>query len=149
MKRPWQGQTEPPQPSNLPQYDEKCYLCPGNARANGDRNAQYTQTFIFQNDYAAVLPPPGPAAPPAPHPLLATQPVQGACDVLCFHPRHDLTLAQLDVKDIGVVIGEWCGIYQRRGSQEGIEYVQIFEAGHPWRFGCSFLTCGGSRTREP
>lgn len=127
MKRPWQGQTEAPQPSNLPQYDPKCYLCPGNARANGDRNERYTQTFIFQNDYAAVLPPPGPAAPPAPHPLLTTQPVEGSCDVLCFHPRHDLTLAQLSVKDIEAVIKEWAGIYQRRGTQEGIEYVQIFE----------------------
>lgn len=127
-KRPWQGQTEPPQPSNLPAYDPKCYLCPGNERAGGSKNEAYDQTYIFENDYAAVLPPPGPAAPPPPHPLLTTEPVQGGCDVIVFHPRHDLTLARVSVKDIERVIGEWCNVYQKRGSQEGIEYVQIFEA---------------------
>ncbi|KAH9830994.1 HIT-like domain-containing protein [Rhodofomes roseus] len=126
-KRPWLGQTEPPQPSDLPQYDPKCYLCPGNTRAGGAKNDEYKQTMIFENDYAAVLPPPGPAAPAAPHPLLTTEPVQGGCDVLCFHPRHDLTLARLAVPDIERIIEEWSAIYNKRGNQEGIEYVQIFE----------------------
>jgi len=126
-KRPWLGQTEPPQPSNLPEYDPQCYLCPGNARAGGQRNAVYDHTMVFENDYAAVLPPPGPAAPPAPHPLLTTQPVQGGCDVLIFHPRHDLTLARLPVADIERIVEEWSTIYKKRGAQDGIEYVQIFE----------------------
>ncbi|KAI0811071.1 HIT-like domain-containing protein [Irpex lacteus] len=127
MKRPWQGQTEPPQPSNLPQYDPKCYLCPGNQRAGGAQNPDYEQIFVFENDYAAVLPPPGPQAPPAPHPLLKTEPVQGGCDVLTFHRRHDLTLARLPLSDIEKVIEEWCKVYKKRGTQEGINYVQIFE----------------------
>lgn len=126
-KRPWLGQTEPPQSVNLPEYDPKCYLCPGNARAGGQLNAAYEHTMVFENDYAAVLPPPGPAAPPAPHPLLTTQPVQGGCDVLIFHPRHDLTLARLSLLDIERIIGEWCEVYRKRGAQEGINYVQIFE----------------------
>ncbi|KAI0928178.1 hypothetical protein AcW1_005504 [Taiwanofungus camphoratus] len=126
-KRPWLGQTEPPQPSNLPEYDPKCYLCPGNTRAGGQQNAVYDYTMVFENDYAAVLPPPGPAAPPAPHPLLTTQPVEGGCDVLCFHPRHDLTLARLPVSDIERIVEEWSSVYNKRGTQEGIEYVQIFE----------------------
>lgn len=83
--------------------------------------------MVFENDYAAVLPPPGPAAPRAPHPLLTTEPVQGACDVICFHPKHDLTLARLSVPDIERIIEEWCSIYNKRGTQEGIKYVQIFE----------------------
>ena len=127
MKRPWQGQTEPPQPSNLPEYDPECYLCPGNKRAGGAQNPDYEQVFVFENDYAAVLPPPGPQAPPAPHPLLTTDPVQGGCDVLTFHRRHDLTLARLVLPDIVKVIEEWCKIYKKRGTQEGIKYVQIFE----------------------
>lgn len=127
MKRPWQGQTEPPQPLNLPQYDPKCYLCPGNQRAGGAQNPDYEQIFVFENDYAAVLPPPGPVAPPAPHPLLKTEPVQGSCDVLTFHRRHDLTLARLPLSDIEKVIEEWCKVYKKRGTQEGIGYVQIFE----------------------
>ncbi|KAI0362789.1 galactose-1-phosphate uridylyltransferase [Trametes cingulata] len=126
-KRPWQGQTEPPQQSNLPQYDPQCYLCPGNTRAGGQRNDKYEQTMVFTNDYAAVLPPPGPVAPPAPHPLLKTEPVQGGCDVICFHPRHDLTLARLSTTDIERIVETWCNVYMRRGTQEGIKYVQIFE----------------------
>ncbi|KAI0670696.1 galactose-1-phosphate uridylyltransferase [Trametes maxima] len=126
-KRPWLGQTEPPQQANLPEYDPKCYLCPGNTRAGGLQNDKYEQTMIFENDYAAVLPPPGPPAPPAPHPLLTTEPVQGGCDVICFHPRHDLTLARLATTDIERIIEEWSSIYKRRGAQEGIKYVQIFE----------------------
>jgi len=82
---------------------------------------------VFDNDYAAVLPSPTPIAPAAPHPLLTTQPVHGQCDVLTFHPRHDLTLARLAVEDITRIVEEWIAIYKRRGTQEGIKYVQIFE----------------------
>ncbi|KAI4522098.1 galactose-1-phosphate uridylyltransferase [Schizophyllum commune Tattone D] len=127
MKRPWKGQIEPPQPSNLPQYDPECYLCPANSRSGGQKNEDYKHTFIFENDFAAILPPPIPAAPTPPHPLLASEPVQGGCDVLIFHPRHDLTLARLGIPDIERIIQEWIGIYKRRGTQEGIKYVQIFE----------------------
>lgn len=127
--RPWLGQVEPPAPSNLPRYDKSCYLCPGNARANGSINEDYTATMVFENDYAAVLPPPGPAAPAAPHPLLTTEPIQGACDVVCFHPRHDLSLPTLRTDDIVTIVQEWTRIYHHRGTQDGIEYVQIFEAG--------------------
>ncbi|KAI0003294.1 galactose-1-phosphate uridyl transferase [Russula compacta] len=126
-KRPWQGQIEPPQLTTLPQYDPKCYLCPGNERASGQKNEEYEHTAVFVNDFAALLPPPGPIAPAAPHPLLTTQPVEGQCDVITFHSRHDLTLARLAVEDIARIVDEWVAIYKRRGTQEGIKYVQIFE----------------------
>ena len=87
---------------------------------------------MFENDFAAVLPGPAPTAPSVPHPLLQTEPVAGGCDVLCFHPRHDLTLARLELSDIEHVINEWVSIYLRRGKQEGIKYVQIFEASRFW-----------------
>jgi UDPglucose--hexose-1-phosphate uridylyltransferase len=125
--RPWQGQTEPPELITLPQFDPKCYLCPGNERAGGQRNEAYEHTSVFVNDYPAVLPPPGPIAPVAPHPLLTAQPVDGQCDVITFHPRHDLTLARLGIEDIARIVEEWIAIYKRRGTQEGIRYVQIFE----------------------
>ncbi|KAI9510362.1 galactose-1-phosphate uridyl transferase [Russula earlei] len=118
MKHPWNGQVEPPQSVRLPEHDPNCYLCSGNQRASGEHNGEYEHTKVFPNDYASVLPPPHPlkrAAPP--HPLLASEPVVGACDVLIFHPRHDLTLARLS----------WINIYKRRGRQESIKYVQIFE----------------------
>jgi UDPglucose--hexose-1-phosphate uridylyltransferase len=131
-KRPWQGQTEPPQPTQLPAHDPDCYLCPGNARAGGQRNPAYAHTAVFENDYAAVLPPPGPPAPPVPHPLLATEPVAGGCDVICFHPRHDLTLARLAPADIERVVEEWVRIYKKRGAEEGVKYVQVFEVQCIW-----------------
>ncbi|KAF9228626.1 galactose-1-phosphate uridylyltransferase [Gyrodon lividus] len=126
-KRPWLGQTEPPAPTNLPNYDKNCYLCPGNTRANGAINDDYKTTMVFENDYAAVLPPPGPVDPPSLHPLLTTEPIQGGCDVVCFHPRHDLSLPTLKVDDIVDIVEEWARIYHRRGFQDGIKYVQIFE----------------------
>ena len=95
----------------------------------------YESTFVFENDFAAVLPPPGPNQPPPLHPLLQQEPVQGNCDVLIFHPRHDLTLARLEAKDIIGIIDQWISTYKQRGGQEGIEYIQIFEV-------CSLhLTC--------
>lgn len=126
-KRPWQGHTEQPQSTDLPQYDPDCFLCPGNTRVGGHRNEAYEHTTVFVNDFAAVLPPPGPIAPPEPHHLLKTEPVQGGCDVIVFHPRHDLTLARLPIRDIEGIIEEWCAVYTRRGAEDGIKYVQIFE----------------------
>ncbi|KII88820.1 hypothetical protein PLICRDRAFT_639170 [Plicaturopsis crispa FD-325 SS-3] len=127
MKRPWLGQTEKPQAVDLPEYDPACYLCPGNTRSGGQKNDAYEHTMLFENDFAAILPPPGPLPPPAPHPLLATEPVQGGCDVLIFHPRHDLTLARLPLPAIERIIEEWISVYLKRSSEEIVKYVQIFE----------------------
>lgn len=70
-----------------------------------------------------------PRSPVSSHPLLTIEPVQGGCDVLIFHPRHDLTLARLPPNDVERIIEEWIRIYAVRGRQEGIKYVQIFEVG--------------------
>ncbi|KAF8078203.1 galactose-1-phosphate uridyl transferase [Lyophyllum atratum] len=126
-KRPWLGQTEAPQIIDLPQYDPACYLCPGNTRSSGQKNPIYNRTHSFVNDFSAVLPGPAPPAPTALHPLLTTTSIHGACDVVIFHPRHDLTLARLAIPDVEEVVKEWIRIYKQRGAQEGIKYVQIFE----------------------
>ncbi|KAJ7184101.1 galactose-1-phosphate uridyl transferase, partial [Mycena filopes] len=99
----------------------------GNTRSGGQANDKFEHTYAFENDFAAVLPAPAPIAPIAPHPLLATEPVHGGCDVLIFHPRHDLTLSRLALPDIERIIEEWIAIYTKRSAQEGIKYVQIFE----------------------
>ncbi|KAI0262941.1 galactose-1-phosphate uridylyltransferase [Gloeopeniophorella convolvens] len=127
MKHPWNGQVEPPQSEFLPEHDPHCYLCSGNERASGQHNGKYENTKVFANDYASVLPPPRPIASAAPHPLLASEPVVGGCDVLIFHPRHDLALARLAIDDISRIVDEWVNVYKLRGSQEAIKYVQIFE----------------------
>lgn len=116
--------------SSLPTYDPACYLCPNNARANGELNPPFEAPFVFGNDFAAVLPfdeKKGHQVPSSPHPLLAAEPIYGHCDVLIFHPRHDLTLARLDVTEIGRIIEEWISIYLKRSNDPDVRYVQIFE----------------------
>src|SRR3712207_2090173 len=104
--RPWQGQVEQVPAETRPAYDPTCYLCPGNTRANGEQNPQYTSTFVFENDFAALLP----DTPPAQLDeggLLRAESEGGICRVLCFSPRHDLTLAQMAVPDIRTVVDLW------------------------------------------
>ena len=92
--RPWRGRVERPAPERWPGHEPGCYLCPGNRRANGEVNPAYAGTYVFPNDFPALLP--GEAGQPEPgHPLLAARAVRGECRVICFSPRHDLTLPQM------------------------------------------------------
>jgi len=126
LERPWQGQVEKPQPSALPSYDPGCYLCPGNARANGERNPDYATTYAFDNDFPALLA--GADAPmPARDDLFVTEPQSGRCRVVCFSPRHDLTLAQMDTAGIRSVVDTWTEETERLARVDGIRYVQVFE----------------------
>ena len=123
-KRPWQGEVEKPPADDRPAHDPACYLCPGNVRANGERNPQYESTYVFTNDFAALLP----DAPPAPetgHPLLQMQTQRGTCRVLCFSPRHDLTLAEMPGPDIRRVVDAWAEQVIELGEQW--RWVQVFE----------------------
>lgn len=122
--RPWQGKrTEEPPP--VPAYDPTCYLCPGNTRNRGHGNPDYTGTFVFDNDF----PPFGEEAPEATtgHGLYCAVPAHGRCRVICFHPRHDLTLAEMSVPDIRAVIGTWQEEYRMLGGEQRINHVLIFE----------------------
>ncbi len=123
-QRPWLGQVETPSSTQRPAYDPECYLCPGNQRAGGARNPRYEHTFVFTNDFAALLPQ-APLAEEQPHPLLRAQGVPGTCRVVCFTPRHDLSLAEMDVSDIGYVIDTWIEQAQELGQR--YRWVQIFE----------------------
>ncbi|WP_316897752.1 UDP-glucose--hexose-1-phosphate uridylyltransferase [Pseudodesulfovibrio indicus] len=127
-KRPWQGQQEQPDRAALPAYDEHCYLCPGNGRAGGAVNPDYADTFVFTNDFAALLPE-GEAQPPAAEgdSLLVAEPETGVCRVICYSPRHDLTLARLGVAQAAKVVDLWCEEFASLGSRADIGYVQIFE----------------------
>jgi UDPglucose--hexose-1-phosphate uridylyltransferase len=123
-KRPWQGRQEATTPDNRPAYDPQCYLCPGNERANGEHNPHYTSTFVFTNDFAAVLPD-TPPAPPPDNPLLQSQSVQGTARVICFSPRHDLTLPEMPVEDIRGVVDVWAEQVTELGQT--YRWVQVFE----------------------
>jgi UDPglucose--hexose-1-phosphate uridylyltransferase len=122
-KRPWQGAQEKPAPSNKPEYDPKCYLCPGNERAGGHKNPDYTDTFVFTNDFSALLTdsPTGPAG----RGLLQVEGVTGECRVICFSPRHDLTLADMDIPGITKVVDVWADQITELGAR--YKWVQLFE----------------------
>ena len=124
MKRPWQGKVEQPPDEDKPRYHPSCYLCPGNERVGGATNPDYRETFVFTNDFAALLPD-VPAAPPPQHPLLRAEAVSGTCRVICFSPRHDLTLAEMPVEDIRRVVRLWAKQTAELGSS--YRWVQVFE----------------------
>lgn len=123
-KRPWQGQVEKAPPDNRPAYDPNCYLCPGNERAGGARNPDYEQTFVFTNDFAALLSGMPDVGEPR-HPLLKADTVQGTSRVMCFSPRHDLTLPEMPVEAIRGVVDEWA--HQISDLGQTYRWVQVFE----------------------
>ncbi|RIK42674.1 MAG: galactose-1-phosphate uridylyltransferase [Chloroflexi bacterium] len=125
-KRPWQGQVERLPPDERPQYDSTCYLCPGNARAGGKRNPNYTGTFVFDNDFAALLPE-GPRDNVSQNEFFQAQAETGICRVICFSPRHDLTLPEMEVSDIRRVVDVWAKQVTELGARPDINYVQLFE----------------------
>ncbi len=125
MLRPWQGQVEDAPPDNRPTYDPHCYLCPGNARAGGHNNPDYNGVYVFDNDFAAILPD-APAAPGEDrHPLLRMETAPGVARVMCFSPRHDLTLPEMSTEAIGDVIDAWIGQTTELGQR--YKWVQLFE----------------------
>jgi UDPglucose--hexose-1-phosphate uridylyltransferase len=125
-KRPWQGEISKTPPQNLPHYDPACYLCPGNERAGGIHNPAYSGTFVFDNDFAALLPDAN-ATPLETHPLFIAKPETGICKVICFSPRHDLTFPQLTLDQADAVINTWSDQTAALFKKPEIAYVQVFE----------------------
>ena len=126
MKRPWQGHVEKLPHQHRPAYDPKCYLCPGNERAGGVRNPDYKGTFAFDNDFAALVPG-GSGAEQNVDGLLVAHQEPGICRVICFSPRHDLSLPQMELPAIRAVVDLWADEYARLGARDDIGHVQIFE----------------------
>jgi UDPglucose--hexose-1-phosphate uridylyltransferase len=123
-QRPWQGQVEKAPPDTRPSFDPGCYLCPGNTRAGGNQNPDYTDTFVFTNDFAA-LKPESPQMDFEDHPLMRAQTVRGTCRVVCYSPRHDLSMAQMTHMQIRQVVDLWVTQIRELGSS--YRWVQIFE----------------------
>jgi UDPglucose--hexose-1-phosphate uridylyltransferase len=126
--RPWQGEVAQLKTETQPKYDPTCYLCPGNARVGGVRNPAYTSTFVFDNDFAALKP--GTERGRVDIDglgLLVAQGEPGICRVICFSPRHDLTLATMTPEEIEPVVHTWMEQFQELGALDAINYVQIFE----------------------
>lgn len=125
-QRPWQGQLEETAREDLPEYDPQCYLCPGNARAGQARNPQYSSTFVFDNDFPALLPD-TPTDEFNQSNLLIAQGERGVCRVICFSPRHDLTISRMELAELRRVVDVWVEQYLELGSLSFINSVQIFE----------------------
>lgn len=123
--RPWQGEREPAVEA-APRFDPECYLCPGNARAGGVRNPDYRSTFCFDNDFPALARE-GHAIEPSNDALLQAQRERGICRVVCFSPRHDLTLARMHTPSIRAVVDTWADETRAAAAVPWIQYVQIFE----------------------
>ncbi len=126
-QRPWQGETSKPAQAPGLRYDPTCYLCPGNKRAGGQVNPEYTGTFAFDNDYPALLPPDTGTEVPPSEGLLRAEAENGRCRVVCFHPDHSLRLSQMQRADIVRVVDVWADETSTLGAQGDIAYVQIFE----------------------
>ena len=126
-ERPWQGQTDQTEEKYTP-YDPNCCLCPGNTRARGLRNPSYSQTFVFDNDFAALRPDTEKARSDVQGKgILVAETESGICRVLCYSPRHDLTLSQMSPAAIRVLVDVWAQEHESLGEHPGINYVQIFE----------------------
>ena len=122
-KRPWQGQVEKTVPDDRPAYDPDCYLCPGNIRSSGAQNPKYEHTYMFTNDFAAILPDTPFVKDDAG--LLQMESVHGTCRVLCFSPRHNLSLPEMEVADIRRVVDAWAEQTTELGRT--YRWVQVFE----------------------
>lgn len=124
-RRPWLGQEEPLPRTQVPKYDRDCYLYPGGVRAGGDQNPDNKGTFVFTNDFPALLPSPDEHEYDNQDTLFQWQPAKGMCRVVCYSPRHDLTLRELKLSEIEVVIQTW--IDQTTNLSKLCTWVQIFE----------------------
>lgn len=124
--RPWQGLIEKSVADPQPAYDPACYMCPGNARAAGARNPVYDATFVFDNDYPALRPETAQDRVD-PKGLFVARGESGICRVVCFSPRHDLTISRMPVSEIRGVVDVWAEQHLELAARPSIAYVQIFE----------------------
>ncbi len=123
--RPWQGQETEQVIQKKESYLTDCYLCPGNTRSNGKVNPEYESTFLFENDFAALLSDGKDFS--IQEGLLQAESEKGICKVLCFSPDHSLSLAQMTVSEIKHVVDLWQSEFKQLAGLKEIHYIQIFE----------------------
>jgi len=127
-ERPWQGAVEIVSANDLPKYDPSCYLCPGNQRAGGMRNPDYDSTFVFENDFASLKPDAADGClDVAGKGLLFAESERGICRVMCFSPRHDLTLSSMSLHEVETVVRAWVTQSSELAAITDFSYIQVFE----------------------
>jgi UDPglucose--hexose-1-phosphate uridylyltransferase len=126
QNRPWTGETLRHAKNELPEYDPACHLCPGNQRVSGAQNPHYAQTFVFDNDHACVSWN-APAITTSATGVYKTSPARGVARVVCYSPKHNVTLAELAVPEIVALLEAWQEQYRELGAHPEINHVLIFE----------------------
>jgi len=124
--RPWIGETVRRSGAEIPEYVPDCYFCPGNGRISGAVNPSYESTFVFDNDHPCV----GPKAPrdlSTPPGIFRNRPADGLARVVCYSPKHNLTLAELQTSEIEGLLRVWQEQYLELSRREGIAQVFVFE----------------------
>jgi UDPglucose--hexose-1-phosphate uridylyltransferase len=124
--RPWTGDTVQPATEIAPPYAADCYLCPGNSRVNGTRSPSYDDLYVFDNDLPCVSPN-APALLEAPAGIYRNQAAVGRARVVCYSPRHNITLAELPVGQIRAVMQCWQEQYRELGALPEVNHVLTFE----------------------
>lgn len=124
--RPWHGRVDLPSGLNRPAYAADCYLCPGNIRAGGDQNPDYKDVMVFTNDFSAIAPELHETGQPSSG-LMISQPEQGICRVICYSPRHNLTVAEMETGSVRKIVDAWCRECTDLSNLPHIRYIQIFE----------------------
>lgn len=124
-KRPWQGQQEIVTNVSLPAYDPNCFLCAGNTRISGDINPHYLDTYVFTNDFSAVMPDTPEAQSSSNDPLFQCESARGMSRVICFSPDHSKTLPQLSLSALHCLIQTWQSQTEELGKT--YPWVQVFE----------------------
>ncbi len=124
--RPWIGQTVDARQERVPSYVPDCFLCPGNARVSGRSNPRYTGVYVFDNDHPCVGPD-APFDPPPPPPPYRSRRADGLARVICYSPRHDLTVAEMDVAEIAGIVQTWQGQMRELAARPEVNQVLVFE----------------------
>ena len=127
--RPWSGSTVK-NTTQAPAYDPACYLCPGNQRISGHSNPPYHDVYIFDNDHPVVGwdAPEIPAAQQNLHQgLYKKAKAKGVARVVCYDPRHNLTMSEIPLARVTKVFQAWRGQMQEFIENKDIKSVLIFE----------------------
>jgi len=124
--RPWLGETVDEGRDTDAPYDPACYLCPRNTRVSGEANPDYGSVYVFDNDHPCV----GPASPEIPEPapdFYRSRRADGMARVVCYTPRHDLTLAELTQQEIVRLLETFREQYLELGDRPEVRHVLAFE----------------------
>jgi UDPglucose--hexose-1-phosphate uridylyltransferase len=124
--RPWLGERSETQAQSAIPYDPDCYLCPGNVRANGERNPAYESTFTFDNDFAALLSDTAPGDVESDD-LFIAKSERGICRVTCFSPRHDLHIGRMRSDEVRSIVDAWALQYRQLAELPYVRAITIFE----------------------